>query len=58
MIRRKLLTTQHRDDIKSCEKFSIINSFKIRGREGVRPGGKFKRIFNYYSLDVGNLGLR
>ncbi len=27
-----------RDDIKSCEKNSILNSFKIRGREGVRLG--------------------
>ena len=27
-----------RVDIKSSEKNSILNSFKIRGREGVRPG--------------------
>ncbi len=27
-----------RDDIKSCKKISILNSFKIKGREGVRPG--------------------
>ncbi len=31
-----------RDDIKSSEKISILNQFKIGGGEGVRPGVKFK----------------
>ncbi len=33
----KKFQTRLGDDIKSCEKNSMLNSFKIRGREGFRP---------------------
>ena len=38
-----------RDDIKSCEKISVLNSFKIRGMEGVRVVVRFK-IANFSLL--------
>ena len=38
-----------RDDTKNCEKISILNSFRIRGREGAILGVKFK-IANFSLL--------
>ncbi len=38
----KIFPIVFRDDIKSSEKISILNQFKIGGGEGVRPAVKFK----------------
>ena len=42
---------------KSCEKNSILNTFKIRGREGVRPGCHIYRVPTHFpSKNYRNIG--